>query len=310
MPPKRRPPTSKTTSVSQRSTRRNPLPPTPKNADASISHAAKDTHDVELVEAHPLKKGDRSRSLAAAKIVDSPEVIELSSPRRRSSPKKPTSSKSFKSTKESETTVNKKTTSKDKHNNDDDDDDYEEDDNEDDEDDDDDDASFNTAADDDIYDDEKASDVDDYANLSGLDDSEDELRTSFQKNKIIAKNRVIGGPTPPDYSGMSEQEAELAMKEYNKVRKAYTDKLRNDRVKANKSTVTNNVYCSGVTIPRLRSIVEVETNRLLVGRSFPDKNMLQLQVAEEANRCRIKIWTERSDHFNYIVFGERFCVAA
>ncbi len=58
----------------------------------------------------------------------------------------------------------------------------------------------------DNYDGEKASDVKDYANLSGLDDSKDKLRTSFQKNTIIAKNRIIGGPTPPDYSGMTEKE--------------------------------------------------------------------------------------------------------
>ena len=94
----------------------------------------------------------------------------------------------------------------------------------------------------------------------------------FQKNTTVAKNRVFGGPTPPDYSRMSEKEAEVAMKNYNKLRKAYTDKLRNDRVKANKSTVTGNVNCSGVTLPRLRLIVEVENNRLMVGHSFPDKN--------------------------------------
>ena len=88
---------------------------------------------------------------------------------------------------------------------------------------------------------------------------------------------------------MSDKEAELAMKNYNKLRKAYTDKLRNDRVKANKSTVTGNVICSGVTLPRLRSIVEVEHNRVMVGHSFPDKNLLQLRGAEEANRRRIKI---------------------
>ena len=71
MPPKRRPPAPKTSTVSKCSTRRNPLPPTPKNTSSSNSTAAKDTHDVGLVEAQPLKKGDRSRAVAEAKIVDS-----------------------------------------------------------------------------------------------------------------------------------------------------------------------------------------------------------------------------------------------
>ena len=43
-----------------------------------------------------------------------------------------------------------------------------------------------------------ASDVDDYANVSGLNELEDELRTSFQKNTTTTKNRITGGPTPPD----------------------------------------------------------------------------------------------------------------
>ena len=82
MPPKRRPPAPKTSTVLKRSTRRNPLPPTPKNSSSSNSTTEKETHDVGLVEAQPLKKGDRSRAVAAAKIVDSPELIELSSTQR------------------------------------------------------------------------------------------------------------------------------------------------------------------------------------------------------------------------------------
>ena len=49
------------------------------------------------------------------------------------------------------------------------------------------------------------SDIDDYANLSDLDGSEDELRTSFQKNSAPIKNRILGGPTPPDTTLMSER---------------------------------------------------------------------------------------------------------
>ena len=115
------------------------------------------------------------------------------------------------------------------------------------------DKSFNTAARDDDYDGERTSDIDDSANLSGLDESEDELQTSFQKNTMSAKNCRTGGPSPPDYSRMTKKEASLEMANYNKVRKAYTDKLCNNRVKANKSTVTANVQCSGVTVPCLRS---------------------------------------------------------
>ena len=47
---------------------------------------------------------------------------------------------------------------------------------------------------------------------------------------------------------MNEREAAVAMINYNKARKAYTYKLRNDRVKGNKSTVTANVQCSGIIV--------------------------------------------------------------
>ena len=59
---------------------------------------------------------------------------------------------------------------------------------------------------------------------------------------------------------MSEQEAAIAMTKYNKARKAYTDKLHHERVKGNKSTITGHVDCTGVTIPRLCSIIEVKSN--------------------------------------------------
>ena len=105
MPPKRHPPAPKTSTVSKRLTRRNPLPPTPKNTGSSNYTSAK-------VEAQPPKKGDCSRAVAKAKIVDSLEIIELSSTPNRSSPKKSTSIKSAVSTPESGTTPNKKNISK------------------------------------------------------------------------------------------------------------------------------------------------------------------------------------------------------
>ncbi len=238
-----------------------------------------------------MKKGDRSPALAVAKVVDPSASANIAT-------------SSAKQTRSSKSTTNVRTASQKydiQQNNDDD----GEDDN--------DDESYNTAVDDDDDEDgdyKYTSDVDDYENISDLDDSEDELRTSFQKNSTNTKNRISGGPIPPDYSKMSEREAAIAATKYNKARKAYTDKLRHERVKGNKSTVTGHVDCTGVTVPRLRSIVEVENNRLMVGHSFPDKNILLLRVAEEANRRRIKIWTERSDHFNLIVIGQRFGVAA
>ena len=209
MPPKRRPPPPPT-SVKKRSTRSNPLPPTPKDIstntlpptpnDNSTNAATNNkTVDEGLAEVQPLKKGDRSPALAVAKVVDPPASAKISKT-------------SAKATRSSKSTTNIGAASKQSdilpNNNDDDEDD-------------DDEESYNTAVDDDDNEDDDykyTSDVDDYTNLSDLDDSEDELRTSFQKNSTTTKNRISGGPIPPDYTKMSEQEAAIAMTKYNKAK--------------------------------------------------------------------------------------------
>ena len=109
---------------------------------------------------------------------------------------------------------------------------------------------------------------------------------------------------------MSKSAAIQAVLDYVKARKEFMDKLCHDRVKDNKSTISHQIKCTGITLPRLCAIIDIENNRLSEGHTYPDKNILWLRIAEEANRRRIKIWTERSDHFNLIVFGERFRVAA
>ncbi len=190
-----------------------------------------------------MKKGDHSPALAIAKVVDPPASAKITTTSAKAT-------RSSKSTKNISTALKQSDIQQNNHDDDDDEDDEE---------------SYNTAVDDDENDYKYTSDVDDYTNLSDLDDSEDELHTSFQKNSTTTKNRISGGPIPPDYTKMSEQEAVIAATKYNKARKAYTDKLRYERVKGNKSTVTGHVDCTGVTVPCLCSIIKVESNRLMVG---------------------------------------------
>ena len=49
-------------------------------------------------------------------------------------------------------------------------------------------------------------------------DSDDDLFTSFPKNKL-RKNMVLGGPQPPDPSGLTEDEYEKLYAKYSKERK-------------------------------------------------------------------------------------------
>ena len=76
-------------------------------------------------------------------------------------------------------------------------------------------------------------------------DSEDELRSSFPRD-YARKNIVPGGPPKPDVSNLSESEAMVVMKRYNKERKAYTDKQRTLRCKVSKSVKISSTF-SGIT---------------------------------------------------------------
>jgi hypothetical protein len=82
-----------------------------------------------------------------------------------------------------------------------------------------------------------------------------------------------------------------------KVRKAYTDSKRYARAK-------------GVLDEQFRLMEVVKAKRLEKGHTFPNKDILIMRIAEEAN-LRMKYTTSyRSDNFNCIVFGDRFFVGA
>ena len=52
----------------------------------------------------------------------------------------------------------------------------------------------------------------------------------------------------------------------------------------------------------------VEKRRLLAGQTFATKEIVWMQIAEEANRRRIRVKTELSNRFNLYVSGENFRV--
>ena len=158
-------------------------------------------------------------------------------------------------------------------------------------------------------DDFECSDESEYENLPA-DDSDDDLFTSFQKNDQPLTNRVMGGPSKPDTSKMSDYDAANAMADYKSARKKYTDKLRHDRIKAAQlSTIElRPEECSGDNTNGLRPMTVVENKRLMAGHTFTTKEIVWMRIAEEANRRRISYTTEVSNHHNLVVSGDRFRV--
>jgi hypothetical protein len=52
---------------------------------------------------------------------------------------------------------------------------------------------------------------------------------------------------------------------------------------------------SGVLTDLLRMMTEVQASPLLVGHTFPDKELLLLRMAEEANLSGCRVSSKRSD---------------
>ena len=114
---------------------------------------------------------------------------------------------------------------------------------------------------------------------------------------------------PPFYDGMSAAEIAFAKSEFKKVRKKYTDALRMKRLKENHDEYEPE-YFSGCLAQGLRPMSEVQKCRLEVNHNFPNKEMLLMRMAEEANLRGINTFCSRSDLREYTCTGSKFCVKA
>jgi len=150
-------------------------------------------------------------------------------------------------------------------------------------------------------------DDDDYVDID--EDSEEEERLAFQRSKDgKKKNYILGGPQARDTRGMTAAEAKFVELEDKKKRKQWTDQQRQKRLK--KNTVGSPPPKKlGFTSDRLRTMVDVEANRLLPDHMFPTKEIFWMRIGEEALLRNIHVRAIRSDHANLVVKGPNFHVA-
>jgi hypothetical protein len=120
---------------------------------------------------------------------------------------------------------------------------------------------------------------------------------------------IVKGPMQPNYEAMTVTEKKCAKDEYERKRKAFTNQKRAKRLKeaANHTEIVKYTVCLH---PTLQTMAEVKKSRLEVGHTFPDKDLLKLQVAKEANCRGIHFYVPRSEVQQYKVYGERFAVEA
>jgi hypothetical protein len=108
---------------------------------------------------------------------------------------------------------------------------------------------------------------------------------------------------------MSAVEKVLAKKEYTKERKKYTDRLRMKRLKDQNKDYEAESFSGCLTLV-LRPMSDVHKCRLEVNHTFPDREILGMRVAEEANLQGINFVCTRSDLRDFKCTGPRFSVIA
>jgi hypothetical protein len=116
---------------------------------------------------------------------------------------------------------------------------------------------------------------------------------------------------------MSKRDEELALDNYKKKRKSYTDAKQMEMVKqlaeANITTLPQRHQTHsyiGDQTPSIRLMMVVEAHPLVAGQTFQHKETLQIRIAEEANLRNIKAKIVWSSHVTYIVGGYNFYIAA
>jgi len=73
---------------------------------------------------------------------------------------------------------------------------------------------------------------------------------------------IVGGPMPPNNEGKTTAEKASLKKEWEKKKKQFTDKKRNQRLKADSLNKDKGDAYTGCLRPTLRTMVEVERSRL------------------------------------------------
>ncbi len=112
-----------------------------------------------------------------------------------------------------------------------------------------------------------------------------------------------GEPPRPDTSGMNAAKAHEAIKVWRVLRKAHMDKMQRECRPLFGSNAITEIEYSGVVDARLWLMSDVEVTPLLKGHTFPTKEILLIQIAEEANFCGCQIAIVPSNNYQVYVRG-------
>ncbi len=137
------------------------------------------------------------------------------------------------------------------------------------------------------------------------EDSGKEDMKYYRVNSTGRQGRSLssGGPPRPDTSGMTAAKAQEAIKEWRVLCKAHTDKMQREHRTLFGLNATTEIEYSGVVDARLWLMLDVEVTPLLKGHTFPMKEILLIQITEEANFCGCQIAIVQSNNYQVYVRG-------
>jgi len=128
------------------------------------------------------------------------------------------------------------------------------------------------------------------------------------KKTLVDRRRHKDGPSPPDYSAMSSVEKTIAKEAYNIDRRKWIDQRRKKRVN---SLADIELNWTGVCTSTLCTMNEVENGtHLAVGQTFPNRDLIKIRTAEEANLCGIYVTILKSSKFTFCSSGIGFDISA
>ncbi len=140
------------------------------------------------------------------------------------------------------------------------------------------------------------------------DTAEDNAEEDMEYYRVNSTGRrgcslSSSGSPRPDTSGMSATKTQEAIKVWRVLRKAHTDKMQREHRMLFGLNAATEIEYSGVVDARLWLMSDVEVTPLLKGHTFPTKEILLIQIAEEANFCGCQIAIVQSNNYQVYVQG-------
>jgi hypothetical protein len=96
-------------------------------------------------------------------------------------------------------------------------------------------------------------------------------------------NLIPGRLSPPNYDGMTAAKADDTKKRYSIDHQKFREELRRERLRAAKGGLFDEKDYTGDFTPTLHPMAQVINSHLKKGHTFPERKLVALRIAEEAN---------------------------